>query len=103
MMAGAVAVSFPSCSEDTIWPEYPESSFTPGGTFPGGGSSSSGTGGSGTSATAGVDNTDVYTDSDDEIPEPLLTGQSPSRSLPAEHPFRETVTGSFPSAEMTSS
>lgn len=67
MMAGAVAVSLSSCSKDTIWPEYPESSFTPGGTFPGGGSSFSGTGGSGTSATAGVDNTDVYTDSDDEI------------------------------------
>ena len=66
MMAGTFAVLFPACSGDD-WPEYPDSPFSGGETPWQGGSSDTGTGDSGTSASEGSEDTESYSDSDDDI------------------------------------
>ena len=66
MMAGTFAVLFPACSGDD-WPEYPDSPFSGGETPWQGGSSENGTGDSGTSASEGSEDTESYSDSDDDI------------------------------------
>ena len=65
--AGMVAVSMSSCSDDDLFTIDSPFAGEQGGSMVMPGSSSTGSAGEGTSATAGSDNTDVYTDTDDDI------------------------------------